>query len=289
MTDRLRRYSAGMPAEAPTSTTHLATTRDGSIQLRRQWPARSPRAALLLVHGMGEHSGRYEHVGAFLASKRIDVLAFDHRGFGQSGGRRGHVDTFEQYVDDVEDLLAERRRLSRPVILFGHSLGGLIVTRYLVQGRPRPDLAVLSSPALAADVPAWQRLAAPVVGRILPRVFLPNRIDEALLSRDPEVGRAYRDDPLVLGGATAGFGRQVLDAMASTAPALDRITVPTYVFHGRGDALVPPSASEAFEALPNVTRRVYDDLLHECFNEPERQVVLDDLASWLDEQLTPLD
>ena len=281
--------AAGAPPLSSGSSSDLAATRDGLTQLRRRWRARDARAAMLLVHGIGEHSGRYDHIGSFLASKGIDVLAFDNRGFGQSGGRRAHVDRFEQYLDDVEDLLAERRRLSLPVILFGHSLGGLIAARYLVTGRSRPDLAVLSSPALRAEVPAWQRFTAPIVGRLLPRLFIPSRIDGSLLSRDPEVGTVYANDPLVIGGATAGLGRAVFDAMAATSSALDRITIPTYVVHGSGDALVPPAASEAFEALPNVTRRVYDGLLHECFNEPERQTVLDDLAAWLDEQLAVLD
>lgn len=285
--DRLS--GAGEAAPGPAPTTDLAATRDGLTQLRRRWKARDARAAMLLVHGIGEHSGRYDHVGSFLASKGIDVLAFDTRGFGQSGGRRAHVDRFEQYLDDVEDLLAERRHLSLPVILFGHSLGGLIAARYLVTGRSRPDVTVLSSPALRAEVPAWQRVTAPIMGRLAPRLFVPSRIVGSLLSRDPEVGTVYASDPLVIGGATAGLGRAIFDAMATTSSALDRITIPTYVVHGGDDALVPPAASEAFEALPNVTRRVYDGLLHECFNEPERQTVLDDLAAWLDEQLAALD
>jgi alpha-beta hydrolase superfamily lysophospholipase len=283
---------AGEPDPAPgaTSTTSMAVTRDGLAQLRRHWPARRPvRAALLLVHGLGEHSGRYEHVGSFLAERGIDVLGFDNRGFGHSGGRRGHVDRFEDYLDDVEDLLAERRRLSLPVVLFGHSLGGLIVARYLVEHRCRPDLAVLSSPALAAGLPWWKRLAAPILGRIAPWLQLPSPVEGALLSRDPVVGERYATDPLVVRGATAGLSRVLFEAMAVTVRGLDRITVPTYVVHGQDDSLVPASTSEVLEALPDVTRRCYQDLLHECFNEPERQVVLDDLAYWLDEQLDALD
>lgn len=276
------------PLSEHPSTTDLGATRDGLTQLRRRWATERPRAAMLLVHGIGEHSGRYEHVGAFFAAGGIDVLAFDNRGFGQSGGRRAHVDRFEQFLDDVEDLLAERRKLSVPTVLVGHSLGGLIVASYLAAARPRPDLAVLSAPALGADVPRWQRTAAPVLGRVVPTLFVPAAIDGDLLSRDPAVGERYKVDPLVIGGSTAGLGREVLAAMVRTTAALDRITVPTYVVHGSGDRLVPPSASEAFEALPNATRRLWDDLRHECFNEPERDEVLADVGAWLDQRLAAL-
>jgi alpha-beta hydrolase superfamily lysophospholipase len=243
---------------------------------------------MLIVHGIGEHSGRYEHVGSYLAARGIDVLAFDNRGFGQSGGKRGHVGRFDEFLDDVEDLLAERRRLSVPVVLFGHSLGGLIAATYLVGGRPRPDLAVLSSPALQAVVPSWQRATTPVLGRLAPRLFVPSRIDGTLLSRDPAVGERYRRDPLVVGGATAGLARAVFETMDATNAALARLSLPALVVHGEGDDLVPASASAALEALPNVTRRLYPEFRHECFNEPEHTEVLADLVTWLDVQLADL-
>jgi alpha-beta hydrolase superfamily lysophospholipase len=280
--------SDAAPSIGPASVTLLGRTHDDLVQLRRRWRAVPARAAMLLVHGIGEHSGRYEHVGAYFAANGIDVLAFDQRGFGRSGGRPAHVDRFEQFLDDVEDLLAERRRLSLPLILFGHSMGGLIVSRYLVDRRPRPDLAILSSPAIHAVVPRWQRLAVPVIGRLLPRLRLPSRIDPEALSRDPSVGRAYAADPLVLNRVSAGLGRALLSTMATTSVTLDRITTPTFVFHGADDALVPPSASEELERLPNVTRRVYPGLRHECLNEPEQKAVLTDIMAWLDEQLAVL-
>lgn len=240
---------------------------------------------MLIVHGIGEHSGRYEHVGSFFADQRIDTLAFDQRGFGQSGGRRAFVKSFDQYLDDVEILLAERRELGLPVILLGHSLGGLVVTTYLVSDRPQPDLAVISAPALEADVPAWQKLLAPVLGRLLPKQHIPQAIDGKLLSRDVEVQQAYVDDPLVIAGATAGLGNEIFTTMASTKAALDRVRVPAYVLHGAEDRLVPPSASEALGRLPEVTRKVWDGLRHECMNEPEQGEVLAAIAEWLDGQL----
>lgn len=240
---------------------------------------------MLIVHGIGEHSGRYEHVGSSFADIGIDTLSYDQRGFGQSGGRRAFVKSFDQYLDDVEMLLELRREAGLPVILMGHSLGGLVVTTYLTSDRPQPDLAVISAPALEADVPAWQKLLAPVLGRILPKQHIPSKIDGELLSRDVEVQRAYIEDPLVIAGATAGLGDEMFSTMKSTSAELDRVRVPAYVLHGAEDRLVPPSASEELGRLPGVTRKVWPGLRHECLNEPEQGEVMAGIAAWLDEQL----
>jgi alpha-beta hydrolase superfamily lysophospholipase len=126
------------------SSTEFSTTSDGLRQLRRRWkPTNEARAAMLLVHGIGEHSGRYEHVGQAFAEAGIDVLAFDQRGFGETGGRRAYIASFSHFLDDIKVLLDERRSLDVPVVLMGHSLGGLIATDYLVSDRMQPDLAIL--------------------------------------------------------------------------------------------------------------------------------------------------
>ncbi len=267
------------------STTQFATTRDGVRQLRRHWKAADPRAALLLVHGIGEHSGRYEHVGGAFADAGIDTLSYDGRGFGQTAGRRGHVDSFEDYVVDVADLLAERRSLGVPVILMGHSLGGLIVATYLVGDRPEPDLAILSAPALTAEIPRWQRLAVPVLSRVAPKLHVESDFDGSVLSRDEAVQDAYDNDPLRVNGSTAALGRHVMAAMKSTSAALHRITVPTYVLHGAADELVPPAASAPLELLRNVTRKLWPRLRHECLNEPERDEVIAAIVEWIDARL----
>ena len=240
---------------------------------------------MLIVHGIGEHSGRYEHVGSFFADHGIDTMGYDLRGFGQSGGRRVFVKSFDQYLDDVEALLEMRRAAGVPVVLMGHSLGGLIVTTYLVSDRPQPDLAVISAPALHAVVPKWKKALAPVLGRVLPKQHIPSKIEPELLSRDVSVQKAYVDDPLVIAGATARLGQEIFSTMESTSSKLDRIRVPAYVLHGAEDGLVPPDASEALGGLPNVTRKVWDGLRHECLNEPEQDEVLAAIGAWLDDQL----
>ncbi len=276
----------------------LTGTRDGITQLQRRWRQRSPessadqplppRSAIVVVHGLGEHSGRYDHVGRYLADQGHDVLAFDNRGFGQSGGRRGHVDSFEHFLDDVEDLVIERRQLGAPVVLLGHSLGGLIATSYVVSGRPEPDLLVLSSPALGADVPAWQRVAAPVLSRVSPRLFVKGDIDGAILSHDRDVQVSYRDDPLRVAGSTARLGQEIFRAMEETSSGIGQVTMPCYVLHGAADELVPPNYSRPLSRLSNVTYRLWPGLRHECFNELEKEAVLGALGEWLDESLTEL-
>lgn len=264
----------------------FGTTRDGLTQRRRHWAATDPKGAILLVHGIGEHSGRYEHVGSALSDAGFDVLSFDQRGFGETGGRRAFVADFSEYTDDVADLLAERRELGVPVVLMGHSLGGLIAATYLVGTDPQPDLAVLSAPALAAEIPRWQRLAVPVLSRVSPRLHVKSDFDGSVLSRDEAVQKAYDNDPLRVDGATASLGRQMMTAMTSTSELVDRISVPTYVLHGSDDALVTPAASEPLGRLDNVTRKVWPALRHECLNEPEWPEVVSGITTWLDTQLS---
>ncbi len=267
------------------STASFGTTRDGLTQRRRHWSAASPKAAILLVHGIGEHSGRYEHVGDALSDAGFDVLSFDQRGFGETGGRRAFVTEFSEYTDDVADLLAERRKLGVPVVLMGHSLGGLISATYLVGTDPQPDLAVLSAPALAAEIPRWQRVAVPVLSRVTPRLHVKSDFDGSVLSRDEAVQQAYDNDPLRVDGATASLGRQIMTAMTATSEHIERISVPTYVLHGADDALVAAAASEPIGKLANVTRKVWPGLRHECLNEPEWPDVVAGITTWLDEQL----
>ncbi|MCH9837410.1 MAG: alpha/beta fold hydrolase [Ilumatobacter sp.] len=269
-----------------TSTTETATTADGLAQLRRRWvPAGPPHAAMLIVHGIGEHSGRYEHVGGHFADAGIDVLSYDQRGFGESGGHRGHVERFDEFLDDAEVLLSERRSLNVPTILLGHSLGGLVSSSYLVSKRPQPDLAVLSAPALDAELPSWQRFAAPALGTIVPRLRIPADFDGSVLTRDEAVQTAYETDPLRVPASTARLGRETLRTMKHVQMTLDRLRIPTYVLHGSDDTLVPPAASESLASLPNVTRQIWDGLRHECMNEPEHAEVIAEIITWINAQL----
>ena len=257
---------------------------DGSAQLVREWePATTPIGDIVIVHGIGEHSGRYANTGSWLAEAGYRVRGFDLLGFGASSGARGDVAHWSLYLDQVEGHLTAMKTEERPLVLFGHSLGGLIATEYAVSERPQPDLLVLSSPALEGGA-AWQKALAPFFGRAFPTLSLPTAVKGAMLSRDPSVGEAYFADPLNLFKATTRLGAHAFAAQDRVAPLLGRIKIPTFVFHGGEDRLVPPSASELLVTGPqstNIERHLYPNLRHETLNEPEGKLVIGDVIDWL--------
>ena len=267
-----------------TSTTSQLMANDGLGLLVRHWACDNPRANVLIVHGLGEHSGRYEHVGDFLVGEGFGVLSYDQRGHGASGGDRVHLESFEEYLDDLE-LVASEIGSDLPLIIYGHSMGGLVAASYGASSRPQPELYVLSAPALAAEVPGPLRLAAKVVSRIRPGTYFPSSIKGEQLSRDPSVGVKYFADPLVETKTTAKFGAVFLGQMDAIEDKLGRLTTPTLVIHGAEDELVPPYASAPLAALPNVERKLFPGLRHETHNEPEQADVLGFVASWLKDQL----
>lgn len=192
----------------------MATAKDGTSLHVRHWQASGqPWASVLIVHGIAEHSGRYERTGALMAQAGLDVHAFDLRGHGQSGGRRVYVRHWDDFLDDVEGRLAAARRPGGAAVLFGQSMGALIALTYACSNRPAPDLLVLSAPSLGAQVPAWQRILAPVLSVAAPTLVLENPIDGDQLSRDPAVGAAYFADPLVQPRSTVRLGSELFGAM----------------------------------------------------------------------------
>lgn len=257
----------------------LFTTSDGTTLKLRHWGTEQPRASALIVHGLGEHSGRYSHVGSRLAEVGIATTAFDLRGHGETE-TPGHVETFEHYLDDVGEIL---RTLDAPRVLIGHSLGGLICALYAVSDREQPDLLVLSAPALGADIPLAKRVAAKVLGRFAPRLLIPNDLAGDQLAADPAVGEAYFADPLVYTKTSAGLGLGMLNAMEHVATAHHRIRVPTLVVHGGADTVVPARYTAVLADHPEVQRTLFPANRHESFNEgPE---ALEHVIEWLDGQL----
>lgn len=257
---------------------------------RRWWPDADARAVVLLVHGVGEHSGRYAYPAAHLLLNRIAVLAYDHRGHGHSEGLRVHVERFGEFVDDLAVAVAwaHEERGDRPLFLLGHSLGGLIVARYLVDhAADRLAGVILSSPALQipSDLsPLLQRIAGPV-SRFLPRLRT-TRLDLAHLSRDPAVARAYAEDPLCdTGGVRARLGHEVLETTRLVRRHPEAFTRPLLLYHGTADRITDPGGSRWLYAqapAEDKTLHLYDGFYHETHNEPERERVLDDLVDWIE-------
>jgi alpha-beta hydrolase superfamily lysophospholipase len=272
----------------PSTTTDLVA-RDGTRLVTRHWvPGGEPWAAMLIVHGAAEHSGRYERTGGLVAASGVDSHALDLRGHGGSGGTRGDVERWSDFLDDIELALGKVRQSqpALPLVLLGHSMGGLLCLDYATAGRPAPDLLVLCSPGLGDRLPAWQHAMVPILARVSPRAVVPNAWRSGVLSRDPEVGRAIDADPLVLTGLTMRLGAEGFAAQKRVSSAIDRLTIPTYVVHGGDDRFVPSEVSAPLERLPVVTRVVVPGLRHETLNEPEGPEVVAGIVAWLRERTT---
>ena len=254
----------------------------------RSWtPEDGARGAIVLVHGAGEHSGRYGHVVARLVDEGYAVHASDHRGPGRSDGARAFIGDMNDVVADVDSLVdrAVAAQPGAPVFMLGHSMGGLIGLRYALLHQERLTGLILSAALAAIEaVPKPLELIGRALSVIAPRTPL-IAIDASLVSRDPAVVAAYRSDPLVHHGKLpARTAAQLADAVASFPATVGSITVPTLILYGSADGLCPPAGSVMLAdrlGSEDKSVRAYDGLFHEILNEPEREAVLDDIATWL--------
>ena len=273
-----------------TSTTDHGTTRDGLIQLRRRWqPAGTARGAVLLIHGLGEHSGRYEHVGGHLATAGFDVVSLDNRGFGGSGGKRAYVDSFSQFHDDVEDQLAEVRNLGLPTVLLGHSLGALISTGYCLSGRPLPDALVVSGPPLGYRLEGSDRalkIVGPLIRKVRPGFEVRDDWDASVFAEDISVGETFMNDPLRTDFMTISLALEIIGEIDRVRDAVTGLELPAWVGHGGADKIVPVWASEPFDAVGSAQRTVYNGLGHEILNEPVGLEIVDEMVAWIEATLS---
>ncbi len=273
-----------MTETGPTAGTF--TGADGVSIDWRCWPATpgEPRALVVIVHGLGEHAGRYERVAERLRDEGYTVYALDHHGHGRSGGRRGRF-SMRSAVEDLDRLVvhAGTDHADTGIVLLGHSLGGLISLRYAIAHGDRLQGLILSGTLAQVD----GRGAAKSVGRVLGRLapWIPvARLDPKLLSHDPAVAAAYEFDPLVSGTVTAGVAAELLDQTDALPGALPRVTLPTLIMWGTADEICAPAGSELVAASigsPDVTVRPFPGLYHEILNEPEREQVLSEMFAWL--------
>jgi len=266
----------------------------GGLKLLWRWwrpgPADSdpPTAVVVLVHGAGEHSGRYEHVAQRLVDDGYAVHALDHRGHGRSEGPRALIDRVDHAVTDLDALVSaavqHESAASIPVLMVGHSMGAMIALRYACDHQHRLDGLALSGALASIDAPAALRLAGRAISAVAPTLPL-IALDPALISRDPQVVEAYRSDPLVHHGRLPARTVAEIATTTGTFPSrVHEITIPTLIMYGSEDRLCPPAGSEMLgERIGAVDRRVirYEGLYHEIFNEPERDAVLSDLSAWL--------
>ncbi len=265
---------------------------DGLTLFRRAWLPDEPTRALIVVHGFGEHSGRYDELGAWFAARGCAVHGFDHRGHGRSEGTRTHVERFAQLLDDLAAFhaLVRDEHPAAPITLLAHSMGGLVALAYLAERRPIVLGAIVSGPALAPDraLPPARIWLARALRRIAPKLALASGLDLTGLSRDEEVLRRYLADPLVVRTMTVSLGAEMLAAAASVRGRASEIATPVFLMHGKRDTLCPVAATEEFAAqltAAGSALRVYPELRHEIFNEPEREQVFADAWGWIEETL----
>ncbi len=252
-------------------------------------------ARMVIVHGLGEHSGRYLVIADHLAGLGFSLWTLDLRGHGKSGGDRGHVDSFDDYIRDVLEILDQARidkPAETPVFLLGHSMGGLVAILVALEHQDLIDGLVLSSPALgvAVPLPALKKIAATCLARLLPRLGLKNELDPQNVSRDPEIVKKYIADPLVHDRVSTRWFVQFLKAIDKAFERAADIQLPILVQTAGEDRIVHTPAVEAFFeklTMPDRNLKVYRNLYHEIYNEtePDRKKVFVALTTWLTDRI----
>jgi alpha-beta hydrolase superfamily lysophospholipase len=265
---------------------------DGLKLFAQKWePESEAKAVISLVHGHGEHSGRYSHWAEKLNNAGYAVLAFDLRGHGRSEGQRGDSPSFDHYADDVSILLEKTEELfsGKPLFLYGHSLGGLIVLFTLIQRRPKIKGAVVTSPVLKTAIVEQKAkmAAAKILGSVFPKATLPSGLEQEALSRDPAVIEAYRNDPLVHDKGSLRMAKKMLLAMEYVLERGSEIEVPLLLMHGTGDNITYAAGCEQLSEImeDDCTLKLYEGYYHELHNEPEKDEIFGFLREWLDQKL----
>ena len=261
------------------------------------WPlpaGQEPHATVLIVHGLGEHMGRYAALAQTLNNWGYAVRAYDQYGHGASEGPRGGLPTATRLLDDLA-LVVDHTRATvaagHPLLLLGHSMGGLVAARFAALQRRPVDALVLSSPALDPGLNPVQKLLVAVLPSLLPNLRVGNGLDARLISHDPAVVAAYQSDPLVHDRIAARLARFISDDSAAVRAAAPGWTLPTLLLYAGADKLVNPAGSRAFAAAAPaqvLTSQCFESLYHEIFNEaePGRSQVLAALSGWLDRRFS---
>ena len=271
-----------------TLTTYVAS--DGDNLAIQDWPldpGTRLRGVVLLVHGLGEHAGRYEELARRLNSWGFAVRGYDHYGHGDSGGARGGLPSDQRLVEDLADVLGSTRKrmdASTPLILLGHSMGGLVAAQLVAQGLGRVEGLVLSSPALDPGLNAFQKLLLAVLPSIAPDLRVGNGLNPKWISHDPQVVQAYQQDKLIHDRISGRLARYIAEGGPAVLAAAPSWQVPTLLMYAGSDKLVSPHGSAAFaKAAPArvVEAQAYPELYHEIFNELERAPVYARLEDWL--------
>ena len=271
------------------------TLADGLNLALYDWPLPMrwrPRAVVLIVHGLGEHAWRYDPVAQRLNEWGFCVRAYDQRGHGESGGRPGVIPSDDALLDDLAEVLDDTRRhiaqpWSCPLILMGHSMGGLVAATFVQRNLAPVDGLVLSSPALDAGIGSLQKKLIGLLYTFAPNFALSNGLDARKISHSAAVVTAYQKDRLVHDRISARLARFIDSNGPQVVAAAPRWQVPTLLMYAGDDRLVRPDGSRAFAAVAppsRVSSRCFDGLYHEIFNEEDPSAVYATLKAWLDQQ-----
>jgi alpha-beta hydrolase superfamily lysophospholipase len=280
--------SSTLPSDSTLST---FTASDGDNLAMQDWPlpeGLAMRGLVVLVHGLGEHAGRYDHVARRLNSWGFAVRGYDHYGHGESSGARGGLPGSTRLVDDLADIIDSTRKRMEPgvpLVVLGHSMGGLVAAALVALGQARVDGLVLSSPALDPGLNKFQRFLLATLPRIAPNLAVGNGLDANFISHDAAVVAAYRSDPRVHDRISPRLARFIADTGAEVIAKAPMWKVPTLLMYAGADRLVNPAGSRAFaQAAPAdvVASHCFEPLYHEIFNEADSEPVFEMFRQWLD-------
>jgi alpha-beta hydrolase superfamily lysophospholipase len=276
---------------------HLETSfqaPDGVSLYLQAWMPEETKAALFLIHGLGEHSSRYKHVASRLVASGIAVFTFDGRGHGKSdlSGPSAYIDNYLEYLEDIHALYQKVKTFvpGKPVFLLGHSMGGGLLAAYSLAFKPEAKGIILSAPALqpADDVPEFLQKLAPLLSKWTPKLKV-LMLNSKHISRDPEVVKAYNEDPLVHhGGFPARTGYELLKVMNYVTENASQFSYPVLLFHGTVDKLTNPKGSAAFHDAISSSDKTLVQLpgfFHEILNEPEKETVMNTIVEWIEKRM----
>lgn len=257
----------------------------------RSWLAAKPQGVVLISHGLGEHSGRYKHLIRFLRGHHISFYAIDHKGHGKSGGKRGHTESFMDYIDDLKqfkDTVIDKEVHGSPVVLLGHSMGGLIAAKYALTYPNTIDALILSAPAFfpGRPIPALQITAAKILAALMPRATQSNKLNPEDLATDAETVDAYIKDPLVHDRISFKWFVEFLATADICLKQANQLTMPLLAIHGKNDRMVDIKGSETvYQKAGSRDKQLilFDGLRHETMNEipEERKKVLETVSEWI--------
>lgn len=273
-------------------------TADGIQVFAREWTPEEPKdtqAVVLIVHGMGEHSGRYRHVGQSFTEQGYAALAFDQIGHGRTEGKRGHTRSYERLLDGIERLLeaADRTYPGKPKFIFGHSMGGNLTLNYLLRNKPGVAGAIVTGPwlKLAFEPPRFQVIAAKLMERIYPQYTNNRPLNPEHLTSDPEMQQLHRQDRLIHGYVSAKFFLVIQRAGLWAIEHAAALNIPLLLMHGGADQVTSAVASRQFAKRAGAccTYKEWPDFCHELHNERQRNAVLNEMLAWLRARTTPID